>query len=187
MNRQPIKFFTLDDIKLSNKNFWTCFAASSFPTAMDEKTDLSLVEIIEENELADIKWWNNFTGYYDEAFDEADGCIDEPMTLVCRLSSEHILKVEFHPGDIIYYANDKQIACTGPDYKIHVFPFSDLLNYTDSVMDRPLFLLLLPLAVIEKQEANQAVKVIADVLAEIFCEPFCGQLADSIVYGLMEE
>lgn len=186
MSRQ-MKFFTLDDTKILSTSFWKCFVASSFPTAMDEKTDLSLVELIEENGLADIEWWNDFTGYYDGVFDEADGCVDEPAALICRLSAEHMLKVEFHPGDIIYYVNDKQIACTGPDYRIHVFPFSDLLNYAGSAADKSLFLMLLPLAVIGQREADNAVKVIADALEGIFGEQVCGQVAGSIVYGLMEE
>ena len=46
--------FTLNDIEFSNRGFWTGFVTTSFPTALNEETDMSLPEMIEENEAADI-------------------------------------------------------------------------------------------------------------------------------------
>ncbi len=51
---------TLNDIGFSNKKFWTGLVTTSFPTSLDEETDLSLPEIIEENKAADINWWSSF-------------------------------------------------------------------------------------------------------------------------------
>lgn len=182
-----MKTLTLDNLEFSNRNFWTGFIASSFPTALDEETDTSLVEIIEENKLADIEWWSNFTEYYDGVLEEADGYIDNPKTLICNLTSAQTLKIEFHPGDIVYYINDNQIACTGPEYNIQIFPFTDLLKYPQAESDNRIFLLLLPLTTICKEDTDNAIKIISNILTNIFCEPFCNRLASSIVYGLAEE
>ncbi len=178
---------TLNDIEFSNKKFWTGFVATSFPTALDEETDLSLSEMIEENKVADSNWWGNFTKYYDGVLEETDGYIDEPETLICELTSTQTLKIEFHPGDTVYYINDRQIACTGGEYNIWIFPFTDLLKYTDETNDKQIFLLLLPLTVISDQDMDHAAEIISNILKEIFDENLCDQFANSIVYGLMEE
>lgn len=178
---------TLNDIEFSNRKFWTGFVATSFPTALNEETDMSLPEIIEENEAADIKWWRNFTKYCDGVLDETDGYIDEPETLICNLTSTQTLKIEFHPGDTIYYINNKQIACTGGEYQIQIFSLTDLLNFMSIKNDKRIFLLLLPLAIVSSQGINNATEIISNTLQEIFDKHLCHQLAKSIVYGLMEE
>lgn len=38
---------TLNDLEFSNKKFWTGFVAASFPTALDEETDMLLSEMID--------------------------------------------------------------------------------------------------------------------------------------------
>lgn len=177
----------LNDLEFSNKKFWTGFVATSFPLALDEETDMSLPEIIEENKAADIKWWRNFTKYYDGVLEETDGYIDEPETLIYNLTSTQTLKIEFHPGDTVYYINDRQIACTGGEYNIQIFPLTDLLKYAENKRDNRIFLLLLPLTVIGNQDTENATKIISNVLKEIFDEDLCVRFANSIVYGLMEE
>ena len=178
---------TLNNIDFFNRKFWTGFVATSFPTALDEETDMSLPEMIQENKTADTNWWRNFTKYYDGVLEETDGYIDEPETLICNLTSTQTLKIEFHPGDTIYYINDRQIACTGGEYNIQIFPLTDLLNYMGSRNDKRIFLLLLPLTVISNQDMGNAVEIISNVLQEIFEKRLCNRLANSIVYGLVEE
>ena len=95
-----------------------------------------------------------------------------------------ILKIEFHPGDTVYYINDKQIACTGGHYNIQVIPFKKLLN---SIKDKQVFLLLLPLAVIDSPDKDEATQIISDVLQGIFDKHLCSQYANCIVNGLMSE
>lgn len=175
---------SLNDIVFLNRKFWTGFMATSFPTALDEKTDMSLTEMIEENDATDINWWRNFTKYYDEVLEEADGYLDEPETLRCNLTTAQTLKIEFHPGDTVYYINDRQIACTGCHYHIQIFPFKDLLNFLE---DKRIFLLLLPLTVIDKPDMDNATKIISNALQEIFDKHLCNQYANSIVYGLVKE
>lgn len=178
---------TLKDIGFSNRNFWTGFVATSFPAALDEETDQSLTEIIEENQAADAKWWENFTKYYDGVLEDSDGYLDDPETLVCDLTATQTLKIEFHPGDTIYYVNDKQIACTGGEYHIQIFPLADLLYFAGIQNEKRVFLLLLPLTIVSSQEIETATELITDALQEIFPKHLCSQLAKSIVFGLLEE
>lgn len=175
---------SLDKIGFFNKEFWIGFMATSFPTALDESTDMSLTELIKEHGLFNINWWSNFTKYYDGVLEETDGYIDEPETFIYDLTSTRTLKIEFHPGDTIYYINDKQIACTGNHYQIQIFPFKDLLNFKD---DKRILLLLLPLVIIDDSDIDTATKVISNVLQVIFDIPLCNQCAGSIVYGLVKE
>lgn len=76
---------SLYEIDFSNRNFWTGFIATSFPTALEEETDMSLTELITENGMCDTSWWDNFTKYYDGVLEESDGYVDEPETIICEL------------------------------------------------------------------------------------------------------
>lgn len=181
-----MQILTLNDLDFSNKDFWRGFISTSFPTALNEKTDMSLTEFIKENGLADYKWWESFTGYYDGIFDETDGYVDDPQTFICNLTPTNSLKIEFHPGDTVYFMNDKEIACTGPHYHIQIFPFTDLLEYIEVKKDNRLFLLLLPLAYIRKHDTETAIKIIENVLSKLFELFFIEQIVNSIVYGLIE-
>ncbi|MCM1326854.1 MAG: Imm19 family immunity protein [Bacteroidales bacterium] len=178
---------TINDLKFSNQKFWTSFFATSFPTSLDEETDMSLSEMIDENCSTDIEWWKNFTKYYDGVLDETDGYIDNPEIVVCNLTATQTLKIEFHPGDTVYYVNDKQIACTGGHYSIQIFPFTNLLKYAEEINDNRIFFLLLPLTIIKRQDADNATQIISNYLKDIFEVHLCNLLANSIVYGLTEE
>lgn len=180
---------SLEDLGFHNKKFWQGFIASSFPTSLDEEADMGLSELLEENETVDIDidWWNDFTKYYEGVLEETDGYLDDPEMLVCKLTEEKTLKIEFHPGDIVYYVNDKQIACTGGEYKIQIFPFSDLMMYMENKKDNRLFLLLLPLVIIGKEEILSSTEIISTTLEEVFDKSLCDQSAKCIVYGLTEE
>jgi len=177
----------INDLDLSARRFWTGFFATSFPTALDEETDRSLSEMIEGSVETDIAWWRKFTKYYDGVLDETDGYIDDPQTVLCDLTATQTLKIAFHPGDTVYYVNDKQIACTGGDYRIQIFPFTDLLTYAEERNDARIFFLLLPLTMIKKQDADHATKIISNYLKGIFEVRLCDLFAKSIVYGLTEE
>ena len=175
---------SLREIDFSNRDFWVGFMATSFPTALEEETDMSLTELMIENGMYDTSWWDNFTKYYDGVLAESDGYLDEPETLIFELTPAQTLKIEFHPADTVYYFNDKQIACTGGHYKIQVIRFKDLLNFVEN---KQTFLLLLPLAVIDNSEINEAVSVIANALQKIFDKCLCSRYAECIVNGLIPE
>ena len=68
---------SLHEIGFSNRNFWVGYMATSFPTALEEETDMSLTELMIENGMCDTSWWDNFTKYYDGVLEESDGYIDE--------------------------------------------------------------------------------------------------------------
>jgi hypothetical protein len=158
--------------------------ATSFPTALDEETDMSLTELMTENGMLDTSWWDKFTKYYDGVLEKSDGYVDEPEILICELAPIQTLKIEFRPGDTVYFINDKQIACTGGHYDIQVIPFKELLN---SIKDRQIFLLLLPLAVIDNQDKDEATQIISNVLQKIFDKHLCSQYAGCIATGLISE
>lgn len=179
---------SLDDLGFQNRQFWNGYIITSFPTALDEESDMTLYDLAEENELdIDINWWNDFTRYYDGIFEEADGYVDDPEMLMCKLTDTQTLKIEFHPGDTVFYINDRQIACTGGEYKIQIFPFADLLNYMKSRKDNRIFLLLLPLVIIGDKEVTCANEIISSALEEVFDKSLCNQFAKCIVTGLLEE
>ncbi len=182
-----MKDIPFHDLDFSNKKFWTGFVTTSFPTALDEASDMALTEIIDENDLADYDWWADFTGYYEGILDETDGYLDDPKTFLYRLTPSDELKIEFHPCDTVYFINDKELGCTGAHYRIQVFPFAELLEYAKGKHDDQIFLLLLPLTYIKKEDAQYAVELIESILSHFFSPPFLAQIANSIVYGLMEE
>ena len=68
---------SLHEIDFSNRDFWVGYMATSFPTAWEEETDMSLTELMIENGMCDTGWWDNFTKYYDGVLEESDGYIDE--------------------------------------------------------------------------------------------------------------
>ncbi len=175
---------SLQEIDFSNRNFWSGFIATSFPTALEEETDMSLTELMIENGICDTSWWDNFTKYYDGVLEESDGYIDDPETILCELAPTQTLTIQFHPGDTVYYINDKQIACTGGHYNIQVIPFRELLS---SIKNQQIFLLLLPLSVIHQQDKDEAVQIISGALTEVFDKRFCSQYAACIVNGLLSE
>lgn len=182
-----MKSLAFNDLDFSNKEFWRGFITTSFPTALDEESDMSLTEIIEENNLANHKWWDDFTGYYDGILDETDGYLDDPKMFLCNLTPTEVLKVEFHPSDTVYFINNKEIACTGAHYHIHIFSFPELLEYAKSKSNYQILLLLLPLTYIKKEDAKDAAKIIQKVLNKFFSPTFIEQITNSIVCGLIEE
>lgn len=182
-----MKILTYNDLNFANKKFWTGFITTSFPTALDEESDLTLTEIIDENDLADYEWWADFTEYYEGILDETDGYSDDPKIFLYNLTPSNQLKVEFHPSETVYFINDKEIACTGAHYHIHVFSFAELLEYAKNKSDYQIFLLLLPLTYIKQEDSENAVKIIKDILSEFFLPSFIEQIANSIAYGLTED
>ncbi len=174
----------LHEIDFSNRDFWMGFMATSFPTALEEETDMSLTQLITGNGMCDTRWWDNFTKYYDGVLEKSDGYVDDPETLIYELAPAQTLKIEFHPGDTVYFINDKQIACTGGHYNIQVIPFKELLN---PIIDKQMFLLLLPLAFINNSNKDEATKIISNVLREIFDQHLSSRYADCIVNGLISE
>lgn len=101
-------------------------------------------------------WWERFTGYYDGVLDESDGYLENPTTLEVPLAKDRVLKIEFHPGDILYFINDKLIGSTGSHWKLQTVPYEEMKRLLALENGQQLFLLLLPLAVIKQEDAVSA-------------------------------
>ncbi len=157
------------EIIKKNNNFWIWFIMNNFPESLDELSDKTVMEIINENYFIDKEWIDEFTGYYKEVFNENDGYIENPNTLEIILSTNDILYIEFHPGDTIYYINDIEIGCTGPEYSIKKISWKEYCNYT-YLMDNKKKLLLLPMLSIEKNSEYSIIDILGCVIKEDILE-----------------
>ena len=148
-----------------NNDFWLYFIMTNFPESLDEITDKTCMEIIEENYTMNEEWINKFIKCYDGIFDESDGYVDNPNTLKIILATRDIFYIEFHAGDTIYYINDEEIGCTGPHYQIKKIDLEEYLNYTD-MLDNKIKLLLLPMLKLEKSEEFNIYYILNDIIKE---------------------
>lgn len=181
------RVFPLDFFSFDNRDFWAGFLAGAFPTALDEDTDMSIAETLREAGLGSISAWDEFTGYYDGVLDESDGYVDNPACFEYALTPDRKLRIDFHPGDIVYSVNGKQIGCTGGEYSIQVFGYGPLHSWAEEQSNQLIYLLLLPLAAVEAENADAAKDSVSGVLRKIFGQELAERLAGSIVYGLCEE
>lgn len=141
------------DIK-DNNNFWLLFLINNFPESLNNETDKTISEMVSSNYDIDKEWVDNFVGYYEEVFDENDGYIENPTTLKVQLSTHDYLFIEFHPGDTIYFVNEKEIGCTGPEYSIHKINWEKFCEYTKT-LNVGEKMLLLPMLFIEGEEQKE--------------------------------
>lgn len=167
--------------------FWINYFGTCFPNGYDEEEDVSASELMQElyTEETEI-WWDTFTGYYDGVLDENDGYLENPTTLETTLPGGKTLRIEFHPGDILYFINDEQIGSIGPHWKLQTIPYCDVEQLLSLENGRQLFLLLLPLAFIDSEE-NEAETIrtkIAQQMPHDFPETICDGVSKCIVAGL---
>ena len=169
------------DMINNEKDFWLIFLMGGFPESLDNETDETLSEIISGLYGYNRQWADNFTGYYDGIFDECDGYIDDPTTLEMELSTGERLYIEFHPGDTIYFINDEEIGCTGPEYFIHKLDWRQYVSYTHSLSSDQK-LLVLPMLAVKDGEKNDLKQIIFDglkaigVIKESDYERICGAI-----------
>ena len=151
---------------LSDSNFITWFLMTNFPEGLDETSDYSVAEMIEENCEINMDEIDELTGYYDEVFDENDGYIDSPKTVKLHLATDDFWFIEFHPGDTLYFLNNEEIGCTGADYSIKKISFSKFMNFSKNLKLREK-LLLLPMIKVCKKEKKEAYEMITSILKNI--------------------
>lgn len=152
----------LEDI-INNKDFWLYFFSTNFPNAYDEESNITLGEYINDKYNISKTWVNELTKYYKEVFDLNDGYVDEPKMILLELNNQDAFKIEFHPGDTIYYLNDKKIGCTGPDFMIHNISWEQFKQFTLNFkyVDIIMFLIL-PMVYISKSETDEFIKFIEE-------------------------
>lgn len=166
-------------------NFWINYFGCCYPNGYDEEEDVSVSELMQELYTEEVgSWWESFTGYYEGVLDESDGYVDDPITLEEALSQDQILRIKFHPGDILYFINDKQIGSTGPHCELQTIPYKEIERLLALKNGRQLFLLLLPLAFVEQEEIQSAREKIAEQMRGYFVESQCESVSECIVAGL---
>ena len=75
----------LKDILFNNIKFWAFFLSVNYPCAVLEEMGYSMYDLVTKVLPVDIKWSEEFTQYYNGVFDEADGYLDNPTTLITPL------------------------------------------------------------------------------------------------------
>ena len=115
------------------KDFFVWFIMNCFPKGIDEENDMSMYEVIEENYSFDTNWVNKLTNYYDGVFEENDGYVDNPNSLIAHLNNQCELIIEFHPGDVIFFMNNIKVGCTGLDYSIEAISFDEYIELTKNL------------------------------------------------------
>lgn len=166
-------------------DFWINYFGCCYPNGYDESKDISVSELMEELYTEEAKnWWEQFTGYYEGVLTETDGYLVHPTTLEEQLLPDKKLKMEFHPGDILYFINNKPIGSTGPHWELQTIPYKKVKPLLSLKKGRQLFLLLLPLAFIEEEEIQSARETISEQMRYYFPENLCESVSGCIVAGL---
>lgn len=172
------KFVDFDAVK-NQRQFWLYFLGTNFPNGYVEETDEYLSEFI-DSQYDIMEWSDEFAGYYEGVLDSSDGYVENPTTLKIELSTKNNLFIEFHPGDTIYFIDDDEIGCTGPEYFIHKINWKDFCAYTKELDNREK-LLLIPMLKIENSEQEQLKKAVCNGLELLPINEM-----DNIIYGLRE-
>ncbi len=177
---------SLDEI--DNLPFWLNYFGCSYLNLYDEEEDASVSELMGELCTQEVlEWWKTFTGWYDGVLDECDGYLDDPAFLEVPLTRGRTLKIEFHPGDTLYYIDGEEIGSTGPHWKLRTIPYKELEELLPLERGWQLFLLLLPLAALGCGEAPAAQQEIKTQMARCFGTDLCESVSKCIVSGLLEE
>lgn len=182
------KQIDIKELDFDKQNFWISFFSASYPNGVDEETDFTLYDILDEADLVNkevMDWWEEFTGYYEGVLDETDGYLEEPTTLEVSVNETETLKVEFHPGDIIYYMNDKEIGSTGPHFELQTMAYKKIEQISTGEYGKELYFLLLPIAKLEKEEVFLAEDKIRELLPCIFSADICEDITRCMISGLI--
>lgn len=156
----------IEEIRKYGQSFWPFFFCSCFPNGYLESEDIDITDYIQENYILDMDWVHSFTKYYPEVFDDYDGYVKSPRTLMVEFNLNSNLSIEFHPGDTIFYLNKQKIGSTGPHFQLHSIAWDDFICLT---MCRPAeaFFALLPMAYIVSSEYHAAAQLIMERFLDI--------------------
>lgn len=137
----------LNQVLFDNTLFWAYFLSVNYPCSLHKETDCTMADFVEKVMPINIEWSDCFTQYdkNPDVFDESDGYLDHPTTLTTSLGSLGNLKIEFHPGDTIFFLNNNEIGCTGPHWVLSKIPYQTIKNVLELEYGEVLFELLLPI------------------------------------------
>ena len=156
----------LKDLNFQNKDFWAYQIATQYSMGCEEyDTDMS--EIMSELLDVNIQWMDDFTQFYDGVFEDNDGYLDNPTFVTLKTSANDIYKIEYHPGDTLYFKNNKKIASTGPHFTSHSLPFNVIEQFLNLENGRVIFLLLLPISTVSDNDKSTAYPLIYQILLSI--------------------
>lgn len=173
---------------IDNPHFWVNYFGCSYPNAYDEEEEVSASELMQEILTEESgRWWEQFTGYYDGILEENDGYLDEPTTLEVMLAQDKRMKIEFHPGDTLYYINGEKIGSTGPHWEVQTVPYEEVRQLLALENGCQFYLLLLPLAVIKPEETDSVRREIEAQMGRYFPESLCRSVSGCIAAGLAPE
>lgn len=174
--------------EIDNLPFWISYFGCSYLNLYDEAEDISVSELMERLCTEEVcEWWKKFTGWYDGVLDESDGYLDAPVFLETPLPRNRTLRIEFHPGDTLYFIDGVEIGSTGPHWKLRTVPYRDLEELLPLEHGGQLFLLLLPLASLLGEELAACQQEIKARMMRYFREDLCESVSKCIVSGLLEE
>ncbi len=183
-----MKKVTIEAI-FDNTLFWIYFISISFPNALSENGELTLSDFMFErydHEIAK-KWANDFVQYTEDIMDDCDGYVEEPTTL-CIILNGNDYRIEFHPGDTIYYLNQEKIGCTGPEFEIQSITWDLYCNLIDGIEDQRIALLLLPILSLDNSNAKEVENTIFSGLKAINLNPDdFEQIASMIISGILKQ
>jgi len=182
------KQIDIKELGFYNKNFWIGFFCAAYLNAADEETDFTIYDILDEADVINkevMDWWEKFTGYYEGVLDETDGYLDEPATLEIFIDKKENLKIEFHPGDIIYYMNKKKIGNLGAHFKLQTMPYKRIAQINVREYEKESYFLLLPIAKLEKDDIFSADDKIRKFLCHLFPSDICEDMARCIISQLI--
>ena len=176
--------YYFDEI-ICNSSFWLYFVSTQFPNAFDDVYDTSPDEFISENYEFDEDWIDDFTQYYDGIMDEKDGYVDNPNYISLTLN-HHEFKIEFHAGDTLYFLDGIQIGCTGPHFILGTLSFQDFTELLKNVEDVRIYLLVLPMLAMEKNNIPYMNEIVESALFSVgFCKEHTEIIAKMITDGLV--
>ena len=79
------------------------------------------------------------------------------------MSTSNSLFIEFHPGDTIYFIDDNEIGCTGPEYVIQKINWTEFCKYTETLSSGEK-ILLLPMLAFDNEDQELLQQVIYEGL-----------------------
>jgi hypothetical protein len=172
-----------------NRYFWLYFLSVCFPLDMDENQEIPLCDYIYENfdcgGEADA-WVNKFVQFSEEIMEKHDGYAENPTAVQFSIG-DGTFTVQFHPGDTVFYHNDKVVGSTGGHYRIHNLSFAGFQNFAARLSDSNLAILMLPLIYVTEQESDAARAVIETLLIQTALpEQERKRIADMILRGFTE-
>lgn len=175
---------------IGNEFFWLYFISTSFPNALDEEEDISLVDFMYENydRLSDEEcgeWIDDFVQFSEDVMDENDGYIDDPTAVELLLNNNNFI-IEFHPGATIYKFNNKEIGETSGNYKIRTLSWEDFDSFVNGCPDPRIPLLILPVLALEEAVIPKVKEMITAGLNLLeFKKEHINKIADMIICGLL--